>query len=321
MRHLRARADGDTQRTARLWLSSPSSAAIAGHLATVAMWCLVACGPLALLAVAGSHTRSEPAASAGTSASASSGIGPGGFAELYVATYLAAGAGSSQLQSFFPDPPDITSQKGSRQVTATAVVSVTQVSPGYWSVIVATDEEANIAGHPAGLHYFLVPVLAAGSAASGGTGNSGSQPSYVATALPAEIAAPAQAAEPQLGYNTTIPVESRPLTSAVTQFLASYLTGSGNLSRYLAPGTNLSPVSPVPYASIQAVTVFSTGSQPTTTGEPPASSTRLNVLAQVDATDKSGHQWPLTYALTLAAVAGQWDVAAIDPAPQLGPSQ
>jgi Conjugative transposon protein TcpC len=143
----------------------------------------------------------------------------------------------------------------------------------------------------------------------------------VATALPAEVATPAQAAEPQLAYNTTIPVESGSLTSAVTQFVTAYLTGSGNLSRYLAPGTALSPVSPAPYVSIRAVTVFSTSSQPGTATETPASGTRLRVLAQVEAIDSTGHQWPFTYALILTAVAGQWDVAAIDAAPQLGPSQ
>ena len=317
--HLRARTDAGTQRTPCGRLSSPASAAIAARLATVAMWCLVACGPLALLAAAVPHARSGPALQASTSAAAGSGIGPGGFAQLYVAAYLSSGTGGSQLQSFFPDAPDVTGQAAIRQVTATAVIGLAEVSPGYWSIIVAADEAAGAAGRAAGLHYFLVCVLATGSPASGGTGPQGSQPSYVATALPAEVTAPATAAEPQLAYNTTIPVASGPLTSAVTQFLAAYLTGAGNLSRYLAPGTTMSPVSPAPYASIQAVTVFSTGSQAAT--EAPRTATHIKVLAQVQATDLSGQQWPLTYALTFTAVAGQWDVAAIDPAPQLGPSQ
>lgn len=317
MAQLRARTDAGTRRAPRSRLSSPASAAIAARLGTAAMWCLVACGPLALLTTAVPHARPGPATSAGTSTAAATGTGPGGFAQLYVAAYLSSGG--SQLQSFFPDAPDVTGQAGTRQVTATAVISAARVSPGYWSVMVAADEAAGTASRTAGLHDFLVSVLATGSPASGGTGNSSSQPAYVATALPAEVTAPATAAEPRLAYNTTIPVESGPLTGAVTQFLTAYLTGSGNLSRYLAPGAALSPVAPAPYASIHAVTVFSTNGQSATAT--PASGTHINVLAQVQATDPAGQQWPLTYALTLTAVAGQWDVAAIDPAPQLGPSQ
>ncbi|HXL92802.1 MAG TPA: hypothetical protein VN969_28045 [Streptosporangiaceae bacterium] len=93
--HLRAQTAAGTRRTARRRLGSPTSAAIAGRLATVAMWCLVACGPLALLATAAQHATSGPEPSAGTSASAASGIGPGGFAQLYVAAH-AAGASSPE---------------------------------------------------------------------------------------------------------------------------------------------------------------------------------------------------------------------------------
>jgi hypothetical protein len=72
--------------------------------------------------------------------------------------------------------------------------------------------------------------------------------------------------------------------------------------------------------SLQAVSIYpQAGTSPDAAGAP-AAGTRLRVLAQVQATDSAGGQWPLTYALTLTSVAGQWDIAAIDPAPLLGSS-
>jgi Conjugative transposon protein TcpC len=287
----RARPSGRTA-TAGTWVSSPAGSAVTARLATAAVWFLVACGPLALItAVAGHRAPHSPVSEQPQAPSA---LAPGGFAQMYVTAYLRTGGAS--LGAFFPSAPQPLGTPGKRQVSGTAVIAMSEVSPGYWSIIVAADEG------PSGVHYFTVPI-AAGTVRG----------EYVAAALPAETAAPGTATEPGLGYDTTTPVTSGPLTGAVTQFLAAYLTGQGNLSRYLAPGAAVSPVTPAPYASIQAVTVYARpGSTP---GTPPASPAR--VLAQVQATDSAGQQWPLTYALTLAQVAGQWDVTAVDAAPAL----
>lgn len=266
--------------------------ALAARLGAVAIWCLVACGPLALLTVLASHPTSGSRSPAGPQQSEPA-ADPGGFAQLYVTAYLRNGGNG--LTTYYPAAPDLTGTgtAAKRPVTETTVIDVLTVSPGYWSVTVAADEETS------GLHYFEVPI--AGNASSG---------QYAATALPAEVAAPSTAAEPGLGYDTTNPVAQSPLTTAVAQFLAAYLTGKGNLSRYLTPGTAINAVTPAPYEAIGTVTVYDT--QPgTTTGN------RTRVLAQVQAADSGGQQWPFAYALTLTQLAGQWDVAAIDPAPAL----
>lgn len=286
---------------AREWLTTLRGAAVAARVLTAVMWCLVACGPLAMVTAAVHHGKPGTSAPVTSSQGTSGALGAAGFAELYVVTYLRSGGTGSALQAFYPGLTDLTGQSGMRQVTTATVLGVTQVSSSYWSVLVAAGE-ATASGRSLGVHYFQVAVASSGSASS---------PAYVATALPAEVAAPAQAAEPQLSYDTTVPVPSGPLTAAVSQFLAAYLTGSGNLSRYLAPGAALSPVAPAPYLATGSVTVYS----PDGTAHPGAATIR--VLAQVQATDSAGDQWPLTYALIMTTVAGQWDIAALDPAPAL----
>jgi hypothetical protein len=274
------------------WLGTITGSALAAKAVTAAMWCLVACGPLALAATVLGHGGARTASPAPNQATTTD-IGPAGFAQLYVTAYLRSGG--TDVNTYFPDATagGPGTSTGSRQVTGTVVTAVTQLSPGYWDVIVAADEPT-APGRDAGIHYFQVPVTA------------GQTPgSYAATAMPAEIAAPPAAAEPALGYDTTIPVTSGPETAAVTQFLNAYLTGSGNLSRYLAPGTMLTAPSPAPYQAIGPVTVYQQDSRPG------------SVLAQVVATGPAGQQWPLTYALTLTEAAGQWDIAALGPAPAL----
>jgi hypothetical protein len=274
------------------WLSATAGSALAAKAATAGMWCLVACGPLALAATVLGHGGTRTASPAPNQATASN-IGPAGFAQLYVAAYLRSGG--TAVNTYFPDATTggLGTNTGSRQATATVVTNVTQLSPHYWNVIVAANEP-NAPGRDAGIHYFQVPVTAGQAAGS-----------YAATALPAEIAAPPVATEPALSYDTTNPVTSGPETAAVTQFFNAYLTGSGNLSRYLAPGTALTAPSPAPYQAIGSVTVYQQDSRPD------------SVLAQVVATDPAGEQWPLTYALTLTEAAGQWDIAGLGSAPAL----
>lgn len=283
----RSHRDRGTSATAG---TSLAKTAVAARVTTIAVWCLVACGPLALLTVAVSHAHTSSKTPTATTATGANPAGPAGFAELYVSVYLRG----ASLTAFYPDAPQPTGQSGVT-FTAVTIAGVTETSPGYWSVTVAATEAA-------GIRYFMVAI-----------DSTHAGPAYVATALPAAVAGPAEAAEPQLGYDTTVPIPSGVLTGTVTQFLAAYLTGSGSMSRYLAPGTTIGAISPAPYASIQATGIYTSSGQ----APAPSSGVTVRVLAQVQATDASGNQWPLTYALTVTAVAGQWDIAAIDPVPDL----
>ncbi|MCX0248025.1 conjugal transfer protein, partial [Streptomyces drozdowiczii] len=66
--------------------------------------------------------------------------GPGGFAELFVSAYLAAGEGTEDsLAPFLPTARDVTlrAAPGAQRAQELAAVKVREVSGGYWSVTVA----------------------------------------------------------------------------------------------------------------------------------------------------------------------------------------
>ncbi|MFD0509289.1 conjugal transfer protein [Streptomyces chiangmaiensis] len=206
------------------------------------------------------------------------------------------------------------------------VVRLRQTDPDVWSVTVAArivsntalpkttsgnavDDSRSAAAEDADVHYFQVPV-AVGPAAGGATG-------YIALSMPAEVAAPARIKTPELIYGPVQQaVPSDPRSQAVTQFLDAYLTGSGELDRYLAPGTQLAAINPAPYTAVAVDRMQiegDQGSEPTTTV--PADGTRTRLVVTVRATDHDRVRLPLAYALTLKARAGRWEIASLDGSP------
>lgn len=159
------------------------------------------------------------------------------------------------------------------------------------------------------MRYFQVPV-AIGPAAGGVIG-------YTALAMPAEVAAPEQIEAPALVYGPMRPaLPADPRTQAVTEFLAAYLTGSGELDRYLAPGTQVTAIMPAPYSGVAVDTLAIEGEQgpePVTTV--PGDGTQLRLLVALRGTGHDEVRLPLTYALTLKARAGRWEIASLDGAP------
>jgi hypothetical protein len=138
---------------------------------------------------------------------------------------------------------------------------------------------------------------------SDSTGNS-----FSVTGAPGVVAGPARATVPASPYQVT--VSDGDLTSAVGEFVAAYLTGAGEVDRYLAPGANLSAISPAPYTAA-AVQQVSAVEQTAAAEQVPGDGTKVHILAQVDAQDASG-RWPLAYELTLKARSGRWEVAALE---------
>ncbi|MEU2026929.1 conjugal transfer protein [Streptomyces sp. NPDC016469] len=298
-------------------------------------WGLLVAGPV--LAVWALLSRPAPAApvvavrqeqpAVGQSA------GPGGFAELFVSAYLAAGEGTEDsLAPFLPTARDVTltAAPGAQRAQQLAAVKVRQVSGGYWSVtvaarVVATDttaakpkagaktkpgaEESEPGSARSGsvLRYFQVAVHA------------GADGAMAAAALPAEVAAPLPGEAPSLAYGQSVPVPaSDPAGQTLTGFFAAYLAGSGQLDRYLSPGTALSAVSPAPYARVEVVQVAETGTNdPGAQQGVPADGARRELLVQVAATDTAGQQRPLAYAIAITARDGRWEIASVEGPPVL----
>ncbi|MEU6175890.1 conjugal transfer protein [Streptantibioticus parmotrematis] len=324
------------------WAHQPSTGAVANTswlLRNVA-WLLLFSGPFlggaALLsevlpaAYAAPVTQPRPA----TSTRSADAVGPSGFADLYVDAFVAAGQGSEQqLAGFYPAAAQLTlsGKPGAEHATDTAAVRVQQVSSGYWAVTVATQVTGS--GTPAaggsastaasagsvtapagtGLRYFQVPVRASGSG-------------FVAAALPAEVSAPAASgSSAPLAYGqANPPVTGDPATGTLSEFLNAYLTGNGDLTRDLSPGTVIAPVTPAPYARVSVTQVAQAGGSGDASANSttvPADGTRRQLLVDVDATDSSVAVRPLTYAVELKARAGRWEVDQLQAAPLLSSDQ
>ncbi|MFF9870090.1 conjugal transfer protein [Streptomyces sp. NPDC013953] len=301
-------------------------------------WGLLALGPLlgalaylSAPAEAGvSQMKPVPTAPATTGAQ-----GAAGFAQLFVAAYIEAGEGDqARLAAYYPDATGLRLEgdSGRRRGEQLTVVRLRQTDRGVWSVTVAAritdttpsarpsdrpDDKGDAkAGAARSVRYFQVPVATAPTP-SGASG-------YTALAMPAEVAAPEQIKAPALVYGPMRPaLPADPRTQAVTEFLTAYLTGAGELDRYLAPGTKLNPVAPAPYTGIAVDSLAiegEKGTEPVTTV--PGDGTTLRLLVALRATGHDEVRNPLTYALTLKARAGRWEIASLDgaPAPATAPT-
>ncbi|MGW7603152.1 conjugal transfer protein [Streptomyces antimycoticus] len=312
------------------WDLSPGARANATVLARWFAWAVICAGPiLGLLAwmSAAAAVDAVPPPQPRAQHAEADGTGPSGFAELFVAAFVAAGEGDQdQLAPYYPSAGQLQldGKPGRQRASQTTAVRVRQTAPGAWSVTVAAHieptgqprdaEDKDVAEAPSGaLRYFQVPVLA-----STGSGTSGAE-GYVAATLPAEVAAPGgQSHQPQLGYGperAAAPGDTRAETAG--EFLGAYLTGSGELDRYLAPGLHMEAVSPAPYRKVEVESLAVAGEESagsSATGVP-ADGTRQRLLVQIRATGTDRVGVPLSYALTLTARAGRWEIAALDATP------
>ncbi|MFF2305931.1 conjugal transfer protein [Streptomyces sp. NPDC058128] len=291
-------------------------------------WGLIALGPLlgGLAYLSVPSTSAAPAPKAAPSApTASGGQGAAGFATLFVAAYLSAGRGDEpKLAAYYPPATGLQLEgvSGQHRGEQLTVVRLRQSEASVWSVTIAArvigvqtpTSSAQPGVSPTGpaepVRYFQVPV----ATASGGGGVT----AYTALALPAEVSAPPRAKSPEMVYGAMGPaLPTDPRTQAVTSFLTAYLTRAGaELDRYLAPGTQLTAPSPAPYSGIavdQLAVEGESGSEPTVSV--PGDGTTLRLLVAVRATGQDGVRLPLTYALTLKARAGRWEIASLDSAP------
>ncbi|MEU3281420.1 conjugal transfer protein [Streptomyces antibioticus] len=270
------------------------------RLSRMAVWTVIAAGPIALcVAVASSPTTVEAATPAKpASVRTTAAVDPGGYAQLFVSAWLRSSADDTTTaqarlaQSLAPDvelpDPHADAQPAPQSVTA---VRSAQRDGGAWSVTVAAQYADGT------VRYFAVPVAADSTGAS-----------FAVTGAPGVVAGPGRAeTKSASAYGVSVPEGD--LSSAVGEFLAAYLTGAGEVGRYLAPGVTLSAVSPAPYAavSVQHVSAVEEAAAAETV---PADGTTVRVLVRVEARDADG-RWPLAYELALTVRSSRWEVAAL----------
>ncbi|MFD9464477.1 conjugal transfer protein [Streptomyces sp. NPDC060027] len=266
----------------------------------LAVWTVIAAGPVALgIAITSTPATVEAAtATRPTAVRTAAAADPAGYAQLFVGAWLrssADDASSAQallVQSMAPDVdlPDPAPGAQSKPASVTAVRSAHRAGD-VWSVTVA----AQYAG--AAVRYYTVPVAVDRAGAA-----------FAVTAEPGVVAGPALTDVPASSYGVSVPEGD--LTSAVGEFLAAYLTGSGEVGRYLAPGLQLSAVSPPAYVTVRVQRVLA-AEKAAAAEQMPGDGTRVHVLAEVEARDAEA-RWPLAYEVVLKARSGRWEVAGLE---------
>ncbi len=120
-----------------------------------------------------------------------------------------------------------------------------------------------------------------------------------------------------LGYKYRI-VAGHPSNTAVQQFLAALTAGTGEISRYIAPGTSLRAISPAPYKSVKVVDLVSDRDfSGEAADKAPADGIKIRVLATAELSVTSTDSVTGQYPLTLTSRGGRWEVSAVDSSPLL----
>ncbi|MFB7575497.1 conjugal transfer protein [Streptomyces sp. NPDC056165] len=269
------------------------------RLSRLALFTAIAAGPVALGVAVMSGPATVAAAPSDKPAAvrtAATEADPAGYAQVFVDAWLrssSADANSAQArlaQFLAPDVelPDPVASAQSKPASVTAVRSAPR-EDGAWAVTVAAQYADGRR------RYFVVPVAADASGAS-----------FAVTGAPGVVVGPARAAVAKSPYGVSVPSDGD-LSSAVGEFFGAYLTGSGEVDRYLAPGVELSPISPAPYTAVTVQEVW--GAEEAAAAEQvPADGTKVRVRVRVEARDDAG-RWPLAYELSLRARSGRWEVA------------
>ncbi|MFI7008869.1 conjugal transfer protein [Streptomyces sp. NPDC050145] len=272
------------------------------RLGRAGAWACLIAGPAALVLVLSQPSATVVAQASPTpvrTAAAAAPADPGGYVAEFVDAWLRSDANvpdsSAALRALQlgpdvalpePDTDKADAGKGLEQVTA---VRSMQRAGGQWSVTVA-------ARYRDAVRYFAVPAAASRSGEA-----------VTVTGPPALVAAPSAANTALSPYKVEVP--DGPLADTVGDFLGAYLSGGGDVDRYLAPTTKLSAVTPAVAEQVDPETV--TAREATAAGEQvPADGTRVHVQANANAHTPAG-VWPLSYELTLSARGGRWEIAAL----------
>lgn len=283
-----------------------ATSALSTKAATVLLWGALLLGPLGAGLGAWHHffqpAPSQPVAAAVTSeAGADEQARASEFAQRVVVAWLAATRSApEELQALVADPPAILPEHGFT-VEDVSTAGVVSQGEGVWAVTVAatvTDERDE--RHR---RYLQVPVMVAGG-------------SVAALTLPAVVSAPVVAQPPATTYRSQV-ASTSPLSQAVAGFLQAYLADSGDLARYLTPGVGLVPVTPAPFTAVEVLEVRAT----TTIDDAAvlADGEQARVLVEASGTVLDDQTLATTYALSLTARAGRWEVTALEATPAVPP--
>lgn len=295
------------------WVGTGSTALITRAL-VAGLWVLVLVVPTAaaVFVAAGSQTptTAQQAAPAETDINEQAAVS--GFAEGFVATWLASSEGEEErLAPYLAAASTVTLPTRPWAVEDVATAGLHTRDNHLWSVTVAATVTDPGGRSTPTRRYFQVPVAYADGA-------------LAAQMLPAPVASPTPAVVPTSAYRYRVS-PGEPLVQAAQEFLDALVTGRGDVARYTSPGSVIAPVDPTPYTQIEV-----DGVQVDVDVDPdapdPQNGEQLHLLVTATATATSGKNGqissPITvqYPLTMTARDGRWEVFAIDSMPATVPA-
>ena len=210
----------------------------------------------------------------------------GDFAELFTSLHLTGLTSPTDMAQLYSGESPATAT--GMWVNRSAAVAIRPLDDGLWVATVAVDalELVDGAYEAAGLQYFEVTI-----------DSSGNRP--VAISAPARI--PAPAASPASGaspaFAGTVPPDQ---LAAVTAFFETYLTGRGELARYVSTTAQIPVFATAPYESISMAAT--------------AADSLGRIRVDIDAVTASGGKQHLQYVAELTFERGVWEVADLVPA-------
>lgn len=93
-------------------------------------------------------------------------------------------------------------------------------------------------------------------------------------------------------------------------FLSAYLSGQGDITRYLKPGVGISAITPAPYTAVKVVDISADREIPSKPAEGAVAKVAANAYAMT-----GENPLAVRYTLTITARAGRWEISALDLTP------
>jgi len=221
----------------------------------------------------------------------------GEYAQRVVTTWLTTTSDNADALAAMVADAQLVAAADEPFTVADVTVADIEQHDGVWSVTVAatvTDVRKQTARR-----FYQVPV----------TYTAGS---VTALTLPTPVAGPSTTTGSASEYRAHVDTAS-PIGQTVSEFLAAYTAGSGDVARYITPGVALTAITPAPYTAVKLADLRALADVDGAAA--PSDGQQLRVLAIATGVVTDTQSSSVSYALTLTARAGRWEITAIDPAP------
>lgn len=134
--------------------------------------------------------------------------------------------------------------------------------------------------------------------------------------FPTPTAGPGAGKEVSLDYPQRLTLDSQ-LGTTMDGFLQAAYAGKGDVSRYLAPGYGLQPITPAPYTAIHITDVRT---DQVLDDVPAGQPVRVLIQAEAELPDADGSRQKVTVPVTVTQRDNRWEVTSLDPAPAIAPA-